>query len=151
MFSFNRLSETISSVDFLKLLTMKLFKHKSMNRESLNILQATNQNCLNIDLVDMDFILRYGLHHLTFCPSLTLDRLEQKCLGHVFSVGDDFSGHILTMHGGLLAYAPPNIQPGTSWEVPTSEIHSLLWCSPCYPGELTPIQVWKRVKATPGF
>lgn len=82
---------------------------------------------------------------------LTLDRLEQKCLGHVISLPREFSGHALTTQGGLMAYAPPIILPGTSWEVPISEVSRLLRQSPQYPGELTPVQIWNRVKEAPGF
>ncbi|EXJ86610.1 hypothetical protein A1O3_03563 [Capronia epimyces CBS 606.96] len=84
--------------------------------------------------------------------------LERPCLPHICQPGDDQTaphGHVHTATAALLCNAPSaNLSSCASWSAPTAVLSRLLAMSTDLPiegSELTPIQVWHLIKATPNF
>lgn len=96
--------------------------------------------------------------------------LEQICLHHhkfssssLFKEGELGSGHTQMLQSPIMARLPeaaphhPQIplqmdvpvQPGCSWSVPATELERLLALSQSLPlnGEVTPVQIWQRLRA----
>jgi hypothetical protein len=87
----------------------------------------------------------------------TSDSLEQPCLGHTRPTDPSLdgapSGHALTAQAMLLTRAPQTLSVDSTWQVPAVEIDRLLELSAGLNliGELTPVQIWNRVRNYPGI
>ncbi|ODH53039.1 hypothetical protein GX48_00909 [Paracoccidioides brasiliensis] len=76
--------------------------------------------------------------------------MERCCLYHVH-VPDYFeeaTGHAMTVLAPMLTGAPPLLNDYTSWQIPAKELDRLFSLSSSLhlDGELTPVQIWMRVK-----
>ncbi|OJD10653.1 hypothetical protein AJ78_08391, partial [Emergomyces pasteurianus Ep9510] len=81
--------------------------------------------------------------------------MERCCLYHAHQPHnpDEPTGHAFTVLSPILVAAPPMLDDCTSWQIPASELDRLLELSSALKleGELTPVQMWARIKEHPLF
>ena len=66
---------------------------------------------------------------------------------------DEIIGHELNCHAPLLVGAPPELHHGTKWQISPSQLDRLFELSGTLDltGEITPVQVWNRIRYHPKF
>ncbi|KAG5294738.1 hypothetical protein I7I48_11392 [Histoplasma ohiense] len=81
--------------------------------------------------------------------------MERCCIYHVHQLHDaeEPNGHAFTALAPLLTQAPTVLDDCTSWQIPASELDRLLELSSALhlDGELTPVEMWMRIKQHPLF
>lgn len=81
--------------------------------------------------------------------------MERCCIYHVHQLQDaeEPNGHAFTALAPLLTQAPTVLDDCTSWQIPASELDRLLELSSALhlDGELTPVEMWMRIKQHPLF
>ncbi|EGE80672.1 hypothetical protein RJZ56_003141 [Blastomyces dermatitidis] len=81
--------------------------------------------------------------------------MERCCIYHVHQPQDreEPHGHAMTALAPVLNQAPQSLDDCTTWQIPSCELDRLLELSSALEldGELTPVQMWARIKQHPLF
>ncbi|KKZ64657.1 hypothetical protein EMCG_09420 [[Emmonsia] crescens] len=81
--------------------------------------------------------------------------MERCCIYHAHQPHnlEEPTGHAFTALAPILTTAPPVLDDCTTWQIPASELDRLLELSSALKldGELTPVQMWTRIKQHPLF
>ncbi|KLJ12397.1 hypothetical protein EMPG_12558 [Blastomyces silverae] len=81
--------------------------------------------------------------------------MERCCIYHIHQPEDpeEPHGHAMTALAPVLNQAPQSLDDCTTWQIPSCELDRLLELSSALEldGELTPVQMWARIKHHPLF